>query len=76
MTELDEMVGERSALVAGPGGEGREQSPLVDQAVLQRQEAEQQVTRRIASLGHSRNSHSIKAEQPPLPPGHAGPKRL
>ena len=37
------MVGQGSALVARPGGERREQRPLVDQAVLQGQQAEEQV---------------------------------
>ena len=35
--KLDKVVGQGTALVAGPGGECREQHPLVDQAVLQGQ---------------------------------------
>jgi len=41
--ELDEVVGQGSALVAHPCGKCREQRPLVDQAVLQGQQAEEQV---------------------------------
>jgi len=41
--EIDEVVGQRPALVSRPGGEGREQRPLVDQAVLQGQQAKEQV---------------------------------
>jgi len=35
MAEVDEVVGQGSGLVAGPGGERRKQPPLVDQAVLE-----------------------------------------
>ncbi len=35
VSERDKMVGQRSALVASPGGEGRKQRPLVDHAGLE-----------------------------------------
>ena len=37
MAKVDKVVGQRATLVASPGGEGREQSPLVDQAILEGQ---------------------------------------
>ena len=40
VSECDEMISEGSALVASPGGEHRDQRPLVDQAVLEGQQAE------------------------------------
>ena len=43
VAELDEVVGQGSALVASPGGECRKQRPLVDQAVLEGQQAEEQI---------------------------------
>ena len=36
----DEVIGQRTALVAGPSLEGGDQGPLIDQADLQRQQAE------------------------------------
>src|ERR1700733_2087897 len=41
--EVDEVVRQGSALVASPGGERREQRPLVDQAVLQGEHTEEQI---------------------------------
>ena len=43
VAEVDKVVGQGSALVASPGGEGREQRPLVDQSVLQGQQTEEKV---------------------------------
>ena len=43
VTRVDQVVGQRSALVARPGGEGREQRPLVDQAVLQGEQTEEEI---------------------------------
>ena len=51
VAEVDEVVGQGSVLVASPGGEGREQRPLVDQAVLEGQQAEEQVARRGRPVG-------------------------
>ena len=39
----DQVVGQRPGLVAGPGLEGGDELALVDQAVLQREQAEEQV---------------------------------
>ena len=74
--ERDEMVGQRSALVASPGGECREQRPLVDQAVLEGQQAEEQVARGVGRLGHGGGSHSIEGGTVLLEPGRAGTHRL
>ena len=43
MAEVDKMVGQGAALVAGPGGECREQRPLVDQSVLQGEQTKEKV---------------------------------
>ena len=50
----DEVVGQGSRLVAGPGLEGGDELDLVDQAVLQGEQAEEQVAFGIG--GHVRSS--------------------
>ena len=64
---VDQVIGQRPGLVASPGGECREQRPLVDQAILQGQQAEQQVTRRVSRSGHGGGSHSHSIEGPTMP---------
>ena len=58
--EVDEVVGQRSGPVARPGGEGGEERPLVDQAVLEGKQAEEQVTRRVGRFRHRGASQSIR----------------
>ncbi len=43
VAEVDEVVGQGPALVASPGGEGRKQCPLVDQADLQGEQTKEEV---------------------------------
>ena len=43
VAEVDEMVAQRPALVPSPGGEGRKQRPLVDQAVLQCKQTDEKI---------------------------------
>ena len=50
----DEVVGQRPGLVAGPGLEGGDELDLVDQAVLEGEQAEEQVTRWVMSTRHDR----------------------
>ncbi len=73
--EVDEMVGQGPALVARPGGECRKQPPLVDQAVLEGEQAEEQVTRGVGRLRHGSGSQSqsVQGGTVPLRPGRAGP---
>jgi hypothetical protein len=52
VTAADEVLGQRAALIARPGGERREQRSLIDQAVLQRQHAEEQVARGVGGAQH------------------------
>ena len=47
-----EVLGQRPVLVAGPGLEGGDELGLVDQPVLQRQQAEEQVARWIGVRRH------------------------
>ena len=47
---VDEVVGQRPGLVAGPGLEGGDELALLDQADLQREQAEEQVTFGLRSL--------------------------
>jgi hypothetical protein len=53
VTERDEVIGDRSRLVAGPRVEADEQRRLVDQAGLQGEQSEQQVSLGVCS-GHGR----------------------
>ena len=64
VAEVDKVVGQGSALVASPGGECREQRPLVDQAVLQGEQTEEEVAIGIDG-GHGDGS-------PERPAGPAG----
>ena len=48
----DEMIGHRPGLVAGPGLEGGDELALVDQAVLQREQAEEEIA---VGAGHVRD---------------------
>ena len=47
---VDEVVGEGRRFVAGPGVEGRDQSPLVDHADLKCEQSEEQMA--VGSGGH------------------------
>ena len=47
-----EMIGQRAALVAGPSLEGGDELTLVDQANLQREQAEEQVARGVEMRRH------------------------
>ncbi len=67
VSEVDEVVGQRPALVASPGGEGRKQRPLVDQADLQGQQTEEEVAFGIHG-GHG--MRLSKARQDSRAPGH------
>ena len=60
VSELDQVVGQLAALIAGPGRECREQRPLVDQAVLEGQQAEKQIARRVGRFGTCCGSQSIQ----------------
>ena len=50
----NEVVSEAASLFAGPGVKCSDELPLLDQAVLQRQNTEEQVARRIESREHDR----------------------
>src|SRR5262249_33289030 len=54
----DEVVGQRPGLVAGPGLEGGDELALVDQAVLEREQAEEQVAVGVGA-GHRWGSPGI-----------------
>ena len=73
----DQVVGQRPGLVAGPGLEGGDELGLVDQAVLQGEQAEEQV----AVGGHggvswiSRGGPKMLAQRCCMPPqGHNSPR--
>jgi hypothetical protein len=69
-------MGQGSGLVASPGGECRKQRSLVDQTVLEGQQAEEQVARDVGRLGHGggsqSQSHSIPGKTVLPRPGRAG----
>ena len=76
VAEVNEVVRQGSGLVAGPGGKGREQRALVDQAVLEGQQAEEQVAGRVARWGHGGASRSIRGGTVPRRCGRTGTDRL
>jgi hypothetical protein len=53
---LDEQVGHRLAASGGPNAKGRDKLVARDHPILQRQEAEEQVTRCIVAFGHRSGS--------------------
>ena len=73
---VDEVVGQRPALVAGPGVEGGDELALVDQAVLEGEQAEEQVARWVARGGHGGASQSIRDGTMPRRCGRAWSYRL
>ena len=68
----DEVVGQRPGLVAGPGLEGGDELALVDQAVLQREQAEEEVARGIESGGMMVGSERGIAARPGSKPRKGG----
>ena len=60
MAEFDKVVGQWAALVPSPGRESRKESALVDQPVLQGQQTEEQIARRVGPLPHVGDSQSIQ----------------
>jgi hypothetical protein len=64
VSELDEVIGQRSALVASPGGECREQRPLANQAVLQGKQTEEEIAIGI-DRGHGTGLLRARCPQAP-----------
>jgi hypothetical protein len=72
MARRDEVVRQGAALVAGPGVKGGDQVRLVDQAVLEREQADEEIARGISGGRHgdrppseeSRNQDSGEALYP------------
>ena len=54
VTMADEVNRQRSALIAGPRLKGGHELHLIDQAVLEREQAEEQVARGVDRTGHDR----------------------
>jgi hypothetical protein len=73
VTAVDEVVGQGAGLLECPGLEGGHELDLIDQAVLQREQAEEQVTvggdgSRGAGLPegrHGRSAYGPRCQEPP-----------
>jgi hypothetical protein len=59
MTEGDEMVGQGAGLVEGPGLEGGHELDLVDQAILEGEQSEEQIARGVDPRRHDRQLPSL-----------------
>jgi hypothetical protein len=49
---LNQMIGHGAGLVVGPRLKGSDELPLVNQAILQREHREEQVSRSVVGMGH------------------------